>query len=149
MSQQRDDVDTALMLLRGLDQPGPIRKTVFPSAKTDPTEKEARIALARSLLRAAEKVRLTGDLRLREVLYCLACLFDEKGTWRRVVFKHLKQGRGDDRRDYDIADLVYKLSKVKGTKRAISEIAEMSHLDTRTVERIYAKNKKTLFDWNC
>jgi hypothetical protein len=151
MTQLHEDVGDALMLFWGLWDTPIGRKTVFPSANTGPTEKEARAALSRVLMHVAAGlgggpsagVSIAPEARVLEELAQL--FISHESVQRRVVFKGHKQGRGDPNRDRDIAALVDKLSKSKGKKRAVSEVAEKAKLGVRTIERIYVKNKANLW----
>jgi hypothetical protein len=85
---------------RGPDKRG-VHKRVFLSAKTKPTEEEARRALCR-ILRYWE--RCVGA----DLLGAIANVFDPNGSGeRRVVFKKLSQGHSDPVRDGEIANMVY------------------------------------------
>jgi hypothetical protein len=147
------DIEYAFALLRGIGvvthkdrEKTPrerIKKIEFPSATTKPTEKEARAALARVLTADGPPEVLIAREHL---LHDLAVLFDpygDRGTVRRrVVFRNASQGHGDVDREMEIGTLVrIRKDELGSYNKAVSEVAELSGISERQVQKIYQKTR--------
>jgi hypothetical protein len=121
------DFLNALMLLNGeIRHDGPIAKTVFPTATTEPTEEECYAAVARALEQVADELGYEDD-DLTDFLRILASCFDPNSKHRRLVEvrNRRKDVETDEHRDESIAWLVWRFAKTKGEKRAVAEVAAL------------------------
>jgi hypothetical protein len=121
----------ALMLLNGeIRRHGPIAKTVFPTATTNPTEEECYAAVASTLEEMAdERADEIGDEEddLTRFLRSLASCFDPNSKHKRLaeVRNRGKDVETDEHRDESIAWQVWRLEKTRGPKRAVAEVAAL------------------------
>jgi hypothetical protein len=121
------------MLLNGeIQRDGPIEKTVFPTATTNPTEEECYAALVRTLEEAAERFE---DEDIDHVLLALASCLDPKSKHRRKaeIKNRGKDYESDEDRDESVAWLVWRLAKTRGEKRAVAEVAAMMDRSKKAV----------------
>jgi hypothetical protein len=114
------------MLLNGeIRRDGPIAKTVFPTATTKPTEEECYAAMARTLEWVADEHYDEDDMA--DLLRSLASCFDPSSKHKRLaeVRNRGKDVETDERRDESVAWLLWRLTKTRGGKRAVAEVAAL------------------------
>jgi len=140
-------LELANKFLHGTEQPGKhVRKRVFLSADTKPSEKEGREALCR-ILQYLAKTTEVGALN------SLADMFEPDGkSERKIVFKRRSQGHSDPLRDNDIEDLVFNelldlsqdppVPTNKTLREAYEIVSDKTGLGPEQIKKIYSKFRK-------
>jgi hypothetical protein len=146
--QSEQDIWLALALLAGRvyhDSKGHPTFEVL-SRDTKPTERDARWALIRVLLRMRKEAEKEYLAKYEDLFWALANLFAPKGSRRhgllKVILKKRSQGHSNPFRDEQIADIVGMLRE-KGWSYddATSAVAEEFGKSPEHIKRVYGKNR--------
>lgn len=132
-----DELLAGSLFYGNLQWDGWLRRRVFLSSRTRPTEDDARRALYRVLRRGRPP---------SHILVALAHAFHPNGAGAvKIMLKKRSKAHSDPDRDSSIAFLVHTLrSRGKSYRQAVAAVAKAINKNEKHIEKIYSKDLKDL-----